>query len=70
MKLNLHFHIQKIEITMADNNQFEAQLARIEAAVSKILANQGGLNASQEDSALSRITSIADQLETVAPPTP
>lgn len=55
---------------MADNQSFEAQLARIEAAVTKILTNQGGLNASQEDSALARITTIADQLETVAPPQP
>lgn len=52
---------------MAQNADFEAALARIEAALQRIIANQGGLNAQQEDGALARLNSIADTLDSVVP---
>lgn len=64
--VHIHNHINLPN--MANNQDFEAALARIEAALGRISSNQGGLNVQQEDNALSRLTNIADTLDTISPP--
>lgn len=73
VKLDIHIHNidnQKLDKIMASQEQFQAQLDRIAAAIAKLQANQGGLTAAQEDADLSILTTQADQLEALANPAP
>lgn len=74
--MHIHFHndtdcklsqiLKNQELIMATQEQFQAQLDRIQASIDKLTANAGGLNASQEDTALANLTSKADALEQLA----